>query len=173
MQVNTINLERVRKVKTRHQRLLTRVQTIREELQRFLEDDDDMAKLCLTRKQDLERAAGSTGFPLLLLTLPTSSKPRSLLHPSLLHGSAAGGLSSLGCVLVCKEGQNLTILYARKPKSIHLALPVLRLRALPLHFRTLRQCKACRARASKGARGFQDTARRPMAALSGLSGLCS
>lgn len=54
-QVSTSNLERVRKVKTRHQRLLARVTTVREELQRFLEDDDDMAKMCLTRKKELER----------------------------------------------------------------------------------------------------------------------
>ena len=49
-QVSTVNLERVRKVKTRHQRLLSRVTTVREELERFLEDDDDMAKMCLTRR---------------------------------------------------------------------------------------------------------------------------
>ena len=54
-QVSTSNLERVRKVKTRHQRLLARVTTVREELQRFLEDDDDMAKMCLTRKKEIER----------------------------------------------------------------------------------------------------------------------
>ncbi|KAK9918718.1 hypothetical protein WJX75_006255 [Coccomyxa subellipsoidea] len=53
--VSTANLERVRKVKTRHQRLYTRVVTVREELQRFLEDDDDMMKMCLTRKKELER----------------------------------------------------------------------------------------------------------------------
>lgn len=52
--MTTSNLERVRKVKTRHQRLFTRVQTFREELQRFLEDDDDMMKMCLTRKKELE-----------------------------------------------------------------------------------------------------------------------
>ncbi len=57
-QVTTANLERVRKVKTRHQRLYTRVQTVREELQRFLEDDDDMMKMCLTRKKELEQMAG-------------------------------------------------------------------------------------------------------------------
>ncbi len=52
-QVSTINLERVRKVKTRHQRLLSRVTTVREELERFLEDDDDMAKMCLTRRREV------------------------------------------------------------------------------------------------------------------------
>ncbi|CAL5230066.1 g13519 [Coccomyxa viridis] len=57
--VNTTNLERMRKVKTRHQRLYARVETVREELQRFLEDDDDMAKMCLTRKKELERMVSS------------------------------------------------------------------------------------------------------------------
>ena len=56
--MSTKNLERVRKVKTRHQRLQARVETVREELQRFLEDDDDMMKMCLTRKKELESAAG-------------------------------------------------------------------------------------------------------------------
>lgn len=60
-QVTTKNLERVRKVKGRHQRLLMRVRAFREELQRFLEDDDDMIKLCLTRKRDLERALAASG----------------------------------------------------------------------------------------------------------------
>ena len=53
VQVSTVNLERVRKVKTRHQRLLSRVTTVREELERFLEDDDDMAKMCLTRRREV------------------------------------------------------------------------------------------------------------------------
>lgn len=57
--MSTANLERVRKVKTRHQRLYTRVVTVREELQRFLEDDDDMMKMCLTRKKELERMVSS------------------------------------------------------------------------------------------------------------------
>ena len=57
-QVSTANLERVRKVKTRHQRLYTRVVTIREELQRFLEDDEDMMKMCLTRKKETEHMGG-------------------------------------------------------------------------------------------------------------------
>ncbi|CAK0784123.1 hypothetical protein CVIRNUC_007326 [Coccomyxa viridis] len=59
--VNTQNLEKMRKVKTRHQRLYARVETAREELQRFLEDDDDMAKMCLTRKKELERMVSSGG----------------------------------------------------------------------------------------------------------------
>ena len=50
-------------MKGRHQRLLQRVRTLREELQRFLEDDDDMIKMCLTRKRDMERAlAAFNGF---------------------------------------------------------------------------------------------------------------
>ncbi|KAL0020272.1 hypothetical protein WJX79_008274 [Trebouxia sp. C0005] len=63
---STANLERVRKMKTRHQRLQTRVTTVREELQSFLEDDDDMMKMCLTHKmeqgqnQELVRAQGGS-----------------------------------------------------------------------------------------------------------------
>lgn len=53
-QVSTANLERVRKVKTRHQRLMARVTTVREELERFLEDDDDMMKMCLTRRREVQ-----------------------------------------------------------------------------------------------------------------------
>ena len=52
--MNTHNLERVRKVKTRHQRLQMRVTTVREDIESFLQDDDDMMKLCLTRKKELE-----------------------------------------------------------------------------------------------------------------------
>lgn len=54
-QVSTHNLERVRKVKTRHQRLQMRVTTVREDIESFLQDDDDMMKLCLTRKKELEQ----------------------------------------------------------------------------------------------------------------------
>ena len=35
------------------------MQTVREELQRFLEDDDDMMKMCLTRKKELEQMTGA------------------------------------------------------------------------------------------------------------------
>lgn len=54
-------------MKTRHQRLQTRVTTVREELQSFLEDDDDMMKMCLTYKMEqghnleLVRAQGQFG----------------------------------------------------------------------------------------------------------------
>ena len=44
-QVSSANLERVRKVKTRHQRLLLRAEALRDEMERFLGDDDDMAKM--------------------------------------------------------------------------------------------------------------------------------
>lgn len=53
-QVSTGNLERVRKVKTRHQRLIIRCETLRDELERYLHDDDDMVKMCLTRRKELE-----------------------------------------------------------------------------------------------------------------------
>ena len=52
--VSPANLERVRKVKTRHQRLTLRAEALRDELQRFLQDDDDMAEMCLTRRKEIE-----------------------------------------------------------------------------------------------------------------------
>ena len=55
--VTPANLERVRKVKTRHQRLTLRTEALKEELQRFMQDDEDMSEMCLTRRKELEEAA--------------------------------------------------------------------------------------------------------------------
>lgn len=55
--VTSAHLERVRKVKTRHQRLCLRTEALRDELHRFLQDDDDMAEMCLSRRRELEDAA--------------------------------------------------------------------------------------------------------------------
>eukprot|EP00887_Chlorella_sp_A99_P006328 scaffold3.g6328.t1 len=52
--ITTPHLERVRKVKTRHQRLTTRCETLRDEVERFLHDDEDMDKMCLSRRKELE-----------------------------------------------------------------------------------------------------------------------
>eukprot|EP00898_Chlorokybus_atmophyticus_P000989 jgi/Chlat1/1891/Chrsp145S02208 len=51
--VTTANLERVRKAKSKMTRLTTRVQTVREELESILNDDEDMAAMYLTRKKFL------------------------------------------------------------------------------------------------------------------------
>ncbi|KAG7669896.1 hypothetical protein Ndes2526B_g06265 [Nannochloris sp. 'desiccata'] len=64
--INSANLELTRKVKTRHQRLTLRTEALRDELQRFLQDDDDMADMCLTRRKEIEETAkavmaGSSG----------------------------------------------------------------------------------------------------------------
>ena len=54
MQVTTQNLEWVRRTKSRMVRLTTRVETIRELLEKFLEDDEDMHDMNLTaRQQDM------------------------------------------------------------------------------------------------------------------------
>lgn len=45
------NLERVRKVKNRMVRLNTRVETIRQLLEKYLDDDEDMEDLNLTGKR--------------------------------------------------------------------------------------------------------------------------
>lgn len=52
--VSTENLERVRRVKNRMVRLTTRVETLREVLEKFLDDDDDMRDMNLTAKEARE-----------------------------------------------------------------------------------------------------------------------
>ncbi|GAB4815414.1 hypothetical protein N2152v2_002460 [Parachlorella kessleri] len=59
--VSTSNLERVRRIKNRMVRLTTRVETLREVLEKFLDDDSDMMDMNLTaleaeRQQDAARA---------------------------------------------------------------------------------------------------------------------
>eukprot|EP00850_Spirogloea_muscicola_P007824 SM000040S14836 [mRNA] locus=s40:613736:617601:- [translate_table: standard] len=48
--ISSLNLERVRKLKTIMTRLTGRVQKVREELEQLLDDDDDMRDMFLTRK---------------------------------------------------------------------------------------------------------------------------
>ncbi|GLU08096.1 hypothetical protein SLE2022_250220 [Rubroshorea leprosula] len=48
--ISSRNLDRVRKLKSAMTRLTARVQKVRDELERLLDDDDDMAHLCLSRK---------------------------------------------------------------------------------------------------------------------------
>ena len=57
VQVSTTNLERVRRVKNRHVRLTTRVETLREVLEKFLDDDRDMLDMNLSARaaHQLER----------------------------------------------------------------------------------------------------------------------
>lgn len=50
-------LEQVRKLKARQQRLTIRTQAVRDELERFLEDDNDLQKFCLTYKKQMEDMA--------------------------------------------------------------------------------------------------------------------
>ncbi len=52
--VDTENLERVRRVKNRMVRLTTRVETLREVLEKFLDDDADMRDMNLTAKEARE-----------------------------------------------------------------------------------------------------------------------
>ena len=52
--VDTFNLERVRRVKSKVTRLTGRVAKVREEIKRYLDDDSDMRDMYLTRKAMLE-----------------------------------------------------------------------------------------------------------------------
>ncbi len=63
-QVSTASLERVRRIKNRLVRLTTRVQTLREMLEKLMDDDSDMHAMNLTaRAQDqLERQVGGSLF---------------------------------------------------------------------------------------------------------------
>ena len=54
VKVSTENLERVRRVKNRLVRLTTRVETLREVLEKFLDDDGDMRDMNLTAKEARE-----------------------------------------------------------------------------------------------------------------------
>jgi hypothetical protein len=56
-QVSTSNLEKVRRIKNRLVRLTTRVQTLREMLEKLLDDDSDMHAMHLTARalDQLER----------------------------------------------------------------------------------------------------------------------
>jgi magnesium transporter len=59
--VDNVNLERVRRMKTRLVRITGRVSKVREEIQRYLDDDSDMRDMYLTRKAHSEDASAPTG----------------------------------------------------------------------------------------------------------------
>eukprot|EP00889_Picochlorum_renovo_P008442 jgi/Picre1/35472/NNA_002934.t1 len=113
--VNPSNLERVRKVKTRLQRTTVRCEAVRDELERFLQDDEDMDKMCLTRRKEIEEEAirvtsqpdvgalndvGDGVHPAMSRSLISSSLRRPFLarssmstHPSV-AAQAQGGIST-------------------------------------------------------------------------------
>ncbi|KAI8464620.1 MAG: hypothetical protein J3K34DRAFT_526053 [Monoraphidium minutum] len=51
---DTVNLERVRKIKTQHQRISGRVAGLREVLERYMEDDQDMYRMCLSKRRETD-----------------------------------------------------------------------------------------------------------------------
>ena len=79
--VSSSNLERVRKVKTRHQRLTLRTEALRDELQRFLQDDDYLSEMCLTRRKELEEAAKQALAAEQTQMAPTGGPPRETMAP--------------------------------------------------------------------------------------------
>jgi magnesium transporter len=89
LNVSTSNLERVRRIKNRMVRLTTRVETLREVLEKFLDDDGDMHDINLTareaeRQQDVlraQRSASATPFDV----------PLPVLGPSALDSGGGGG----------------------------------------------------------------------------------
>lgn len=102
---NTVNLERVRKIKTQHQRLTNRVQSLREALDRYMEDDQDMYRMCLTRRREQELEPGGSDNTLLLgrtaarvAALKTSRSHGHHGHSFLSrsHGSPPGAFDRMG-----------------------------------------------------------------------------
>ncbi|XP_047167068.1 magnesium transporter MRS2-3-like [Vigna umbellata] len=59
--ISTLNLERVRQIKSRLVAITGRVQKVRDELEHLLDDDDDMAEMYLTDKLADRRPFGSFG----------------------------------------------------------------------------------------------------------------
>ncbi|XP_015576614.1 magnesium transporter MRS2-3 [Ricinus communis] len=60
--ISTLNLERVRQIKSRLVAITGRVQKVRDELEHLLDDDEDMAEMYLTEKlvQNLENSSASS-----------------------------------------------------------------------------------------------------------------
>ncbi|KFK31826.1 hypothetical protein AALP_AA6G163500 [Arabis alpina] len=60
--ISTLNLERVRQIKSRLVAITGRVQKVRDELEHLLDDDEDMAEMYLTEKlaQELENSSNSS-----------------------------------------------------------------------------------------------------------------
>ncbi|KAH1030894.1 hypothetical protein J1N35_043068 [Gossypium stocksii] len=58
--ISTLNLERVRQIKSRLVAITGRVQKVRDELENLLDDDDDMAEMYLTEKQLVENSSISS-----------------------------------------------------------------------------------------------------------------
>ncbi|KAJ9537958.1 hypothetical protein OSB04_030691 [Centaurea solstitialis] len=62
--ISTLNLERVRQIKSRLVAITGRVQKVRDELEHLLDDDEDMAEMYLTDKleQQLDNSSSSSSF---------------------------------------------------------------------------------------------------------------
>ncbi|XP_049933457.1 magnesium transporter MRS2-3 isoform X3 [Nymphaea colorata] len=60
--ISTLNLERVRQIKSRLVAITGRVQKVRDELEHLLDDDDDMAEMYLTDKLMQQRLDESSSF---------------------------------------------------------------------------------------------------------------
>ncbi|RMZ52970.1 hypothetical protein APUTEX25_001089 [Auxenochlorella protothecoides] len=102
--ITTPHLERVRRIKNRMVRLTTRVETLREVLEKFLDDDSDMHDMNLTAKVHEgvivgERGAGPLGAGFndnlphalaLSFTTIQSMEREQLLQRTSLRGSVAG-----------------------------------------------------------------------------------
>ncbi|XP_009111645.1 magnesium transporter MRS2-3 [Brassica rapa] len=72
IKISTLNLERVRQIKSRLVAITGRVQKVRDELEKLLNDDEDMAEMYLTDKlaQKLENSSASSTSDTVVVDLP-------------------------------------------------------------------------------------------------------
>jgi hypothetical protein len=103
--VNTNNLERVRTCKSRLVRLVTRVETIREVLEKFLDDDSDMHAMHLTARA-LDQLERKTSFLQVGLRAPRVTFSTFLSH----HLVAVLILCSHTSIRVCSSMMHLALL---------------------------------------------------------------
>ncbi|GAB2219356.1 hypothetical protein Droror1_Dr00006991 [Drosera rotundifolia] len=98
-QISTLNLERVRQIKSRLVTITGRVQKVRDELEHLLDDDEDMAEMYLTEKLIENESSGSSitdneddgvGNELILLGADDRA-PADLLAESNVRSARYGG----------------------------------------------------------------------------------
>jgi len=90
-QVNNVNLERVRRMKNRLVRITGRVSKVRDEIQRYLDDDSDMRDMYLTRKAKLHSAPDGAANPETTPPVRTRREKRAGMSHQLSHGRSPLG----------------------------------------------------------------------------------
>ncbi|XP_019181271.1 PREDICTED: magnesium transporter MRS2-I-like [Ipomoea nil] len=100
--ISSQNLDRVRKLKSQMTRLTARVQKVRDEIEKLLDDDDDMADLYLSRKSGGGGGASSSPVSSSFLSSPTDGSKRcraSSASMASFHGDDENDIEELEMLL--------------------------------------------------------------------------